>query len=257
MVLNKYLHTIFYTFILTLTFHAYLHADSFRNILSLTSYNYTDDTASHVIEDTFMEIVKKKLTYYGSIYYDSHQTWSNKILSLGGAYLLFPGNYFEAYYGYGINSLDSRADYLTLAYNIEGPSYYLNISYRLSSFSGYSYHLISPGGRYFFIPRFSVWLKPYFSIDTTNNFNYSLWIQTEYRFSQKYVLKLGTVIGDITIDNISVKPVVSHFVSGIAGIDYEISDKLTVKYVFEYLTNESNTGYYKNNLVLDIRFDIK
>ena len=233
-------------------------ARSFRNISSFTVIDYDGAGTSRIYENALITKTSSSTSLLVKAYHDRRSSWNNTIITLGPIINLDRYHYLECTYGYGFDSDNRKAHYLTFDLTREKPGYLAGLGYRFGKYPGYSFNVISPYARYYLTPRLSLWTKLFASIDSDNNFDQAYWIEGTYRISRRLFFTLGSTGGNRLYSPEYESAFGGHadmrFFSYLAQVSFAFNERLVLKYQFENITRQSSYTDIKNVVVLDTRF---
>ena len=234
------------------------NAQPYRNIFSATYLDYAQGDPAKIFENAFVARVASQTSILVKAYHSDRGSWNNTIISAGPVINLNRYHYLECTYGYGFDSNDREAHYLTAELTREKPGYLVMLGYRHGKYPGYSFNVLSPGVRYYLTNHFSLWGKYFASLDSDKNYDQAYWIEGEYRFTSRVVLKLGTTGGNRLYSPEYEYTFGGHsdmrFHSILGQIGYSFNEKLSVRYQYENMVRQSKYTDKVNTLLVDARF---
>lgn len=255
MKINRFYFCLF-LFVTTICFDKTLLANNYRNISTFTSRYFSYGDTAEVYENAFIARAYSNLSFLLKFYRDDRYSWANNILTFGPIVNLDKHHYLEVTYGFGVDSNDGRSDHFGFEITREKSDYLVGIGYRFVYLhSDFSYHLISPSGKYYIMPKLSLWGKYFLSIDSDDTLNHAYWFETEYLIYKPWLkIKAGFTRGNRLFENEFDREGRGKFYSLLGGLSFQINQDINIKYIFEYLDKITYYSEIKNIFIVDIRF---
>ncbi|MBI4834028.1 MAG: hypothetical protein HY811_04310 [Planctomycetes bacterium] len=236
-------------------------AENYRDIFSYSRHKFDEDSAgvsaldrSAVIENSFF----LKAAYSASVVIKSFQDvrdgWKNNILSTGTIYKPDKDSQLEVTYGYGEDSDDNRANYFLLDITEGEQKELIGLGAQHNKYSKYNYTALYLSMKYEINIKAAVRGRYYLSYDSEHHYDYRVWAELEYTAYKKIYLNAGFAIGDrfYTEEYGPVSRGDYYSVSGGAGL--KLSENMSVRFNYEYISREAEFRDAKNTVLLDWKF---
>jgi len=228
-----------------------------RNIFTVSSIDYDGIGHSMVVENTFVAKVHSRFSVLLRAYNDSRKSWNNNIFTLGPVINIGKYHYAELTYGFGRDSDGRRADYFSAEIVREMPKYLTGIGYMHRKYPGYTYSTLSPSLKYRITDKIALWGKSFASLDSDDNFDHAYWTDIEYKISPKFAVTLGYTGGNRLYspeyETLFLDAPDMNFHSIIGQLSFSLKENISIKYLYEYMTRQTEYNDIKHVFILDAR----